>query len=61
MKLIEPGPGSTYLGQYTDADGNGFDGGKTYKLQVPANVPAAQFWALTVYNGGSRTLIRNSQ
>jgi hypothetical protein len=61
MKLTKPGPGSTYLGQYTDSEGNGFDGGKMYKLEVPANVPAAQFWALTVYDGESRTLIRNTQ
>ncbi len=61
MKLSGPGPGSTYLGQYVDDQGNGFDGSKTYKLEVPANVPAAQFWALTVYNGESRTLIRNDQ
>ena len=61
MKLTGPGPGSTYLGQYEDAKGNGFDGGKTYKLEVPDDVPAGQFWALTVYNSESRTLIRNTQ
>lgn len=61
MKLDGPGPGSTYLGQYEDADGHGFDGANTYKLIVPANVPAGQFWALTIYDSDSRTLIRNEQ
>jgi hypothetical protein len=61
MKLDGPGPGSTYLGQYEDAEGKGFDGGELYKLVVPADVPAGQFWALTVYDSNSRTLIRNDQ
>jgi hypothetical protein len=60
MKLNGPGPGQTYLGQYEDSEGKGFDGGKLYKLEVPANVPAAQFWALTIYSSDSRTLIRNN-
>lgn len=61
MKLDSPGPGSTYLGQYEDANGHGFDGALLYKLTVPADVPAGQFWALTVYDSDSRTLIRNDQ
>ncbi|MEL6808627.1 MAG: DUF1214 domain-containing protein [Pseudomonadota bacterium] len=61
MKLEEPGPGSVYLGQYEDADGHGFAGGNTYTLDVPADVPAQQFWALTVYDSHTRTIIRNDQ
>lgn len=61
MKLDGPGPGSTYLGQYEDSNGHGFSGDTLYKLVVPANVPAGQFWALTVYESESRTLIRNNQ
>ncbi|WP_408345927.1 DUF1214 domain-containing protein [Paraburkholderia sp. RL17-337-BIB-A] len=26
------------------------DGGKTYRLHIAANVPAQQFWAVTVYD-----------
>jgi hypothetical protein len=59
MKMTGPGPGSAYLSQYESPDGTGFDGAKNYKLEVPANVPAAQFWALTVYNSHSRSLIQN--
>ncbi|QSP95515.1 DUF1254 domain-containing protein [Marinobacter salinisoli] len=61
MKVTEPGPGSAYLGQYESPEGGGFDGAKTYKLVVPADVPADQFWAMTVYNSHSRTLIRNEK
>lgn len=61
MKLDAPGPGSVYLGQYEDANGHGFDGGNTYRLEVPTDVPASQFWALTVYNAHTRTIIQNAQ
>jgi hypothetical protein len=59
MKMTAPGPGSAYLSQYESPEGGGFDGGKNYNLVVPADVPADQFWALTVYDSHSRTMIRN--
>lgn len=37
------------LGQF-DENGKNLDGSKTYKLKVPANVPANQFWSVTMYN-----------
>jgi hypothetical protein len=44
------GKGSQYLGAYSDSDGEWFDGGKNYILQVPAHVPANDFWSVTVYD-----------
>ncbi len=61
MKIEKPGPGSAYLAQYEDENGIGFDGGKNYTLTVPAEVPADQFWAFTVYDSHSRTLIQNTK
>ena len=61
MKMTGPGPGSAYMAQYYDGDGVGFDGGKTYKLEVPGNPPVDQFWALTVYDSHTRTLIENER
>ncbi|MDH5426690.1 MAG: DUF1254 domain-containing protein [Nitrospirota bacterium] len=61
MKITKAGPGSTYIAQYEDENGIGFDGGKNYTLTVPADVPAAQFWAFTVYDSHGRTLIQNKQ
>lgn len=42
-------------------DGNGrtLDGGKTYRLKVPANAPVSQYWSATVYDRQTHTLIRN--
>jgi hypothetical protein len=56
-----PGVGQAYLGSYRDQDGNAFDGGKAYRLRVPPNPPAEQFWSVTVYNSAERATIRNEQ
>ncbi|USD42361.1 DUF1254 domain-containing protein [Vibrio sp. SCSIO 43135] len=37
-----------YLNGYQDSDGEILDGGKSYKLTVPANVPAQRFWSTTL-------------
>ena len=41
MKLI--GAGSQYAWGYLDSKGNPLDGSKSYKLNIPANVPAKDF------------------
>ena len=41
-----------------DKDGNTFDGGKTYRLTVPANPPVKQYWSLTAYDRELHTLIK---
>ncbi len=53
------GKGSGYLGTYYDADGNAFMGEYDYSLRVEPNVPAANFWSLTVYDIENRVVIRN--
>ena len=61
MISTTPGIGQAYLGGYVDSDGNGFDGSKTYRLRVPAEVPAKNFWSLTIYDVATRCLIDNPQ
>jgi len=53
------GPGSTYIQAFEDKDGNHFDGAKSYHLKLPANVPAAAFWSLTLYSTESRSMLQN--
>lgn len=60
MVTRTPGVGQAYLGSYRDENGNAFDGGKSYRLRVPPNPPAKQFWSVTVYDTESRGLIQNS-
>jgi hypothetical protein len=43
------GAATFYLLGAKDAQAAPLQGGKTYRLRVPPNVPAQQFWAVTVY------------
>ena len=57
--VMKAGPGSQYVQAFKDKDGNRLDGGKSYRLHVPANVPAAAFWSLTIYDSATRSMIQN--
>ncbi len=59
MRLTEIG--SQYLGAFTDSKGEYFDGGKTYKVTLPPNIPAAKFWSFTVYDNQSRSMLETPQ
>jgi hypothetical protein len=62
MMSDKPGPGVTsYLEVKKDKDGKALLGQNTYKLHVPANVPAGNFWALTLYSEQTRRLIDNKK
>ncbi|HEY9261461.1 DUF1254 domain-containing protein [Chitinophaga sp.] len=53
--------GSQYLGAFFDAAGQAFDGASTYKLVIPANIPAAKFWSLTLYDNQTRSMLQTEQ
>jgi hypothetical protein len=53
------GSGQFYLISIKDKDGNAFDGGKTYRLTVPANAPVEQYWSATAYDRVTHALIHN--
>ena len=53
------GTGQFYLISIRDKDGNPFDGGKNYRLTVPANAPVEQYWSVTAYDRVTHALIRN--
>jgi hypothetical protein len=56
-----PGVGQAYLGCYRDKDGHALDGAKSYRLHVPANPPAKQFWSVTVYDTATRSIVQNKE
>ena len=49
-----------YLFATRDASGQALDGSSTYQLTVPPNVPASQYWSVTLYNRDTHTLIRGA-
>ena len=57
MAIRQPGPGQVYLGVNKDAAGDWLDGGRHYRLRIPANVPARQFWSVTAYDLETRCFI----
>jgi hypothetical protein len=58
MSNTKPGEGSAYACIGKDSKGNWFDGGKTYKLTLPANIPHKNFWSMTVYDSQTRSLLQ---
>ena len=55
------GIGSQYLIAAKDADGNPFDGAQTYQVTLPADIPAARFWSLTLYDTETRSMLQTPQ
>lgn len=61
MTSKTPGVGQVYLSAYQDKAGDWLDGGRSYTLHVPPNVPAKQFWSATLYDNDTRRLLENTQ
>jgi hypothetical protein len=61
MVLKMVGKGSQYAYAVTDANGDYLDGSKTYKLNIPANVPAADFWSVVAYDPQTRSELQTGQ
>jgi hypothetical protein len=59
LGVMHAGPGGQYMQAFKDNDGNHFDGGKSYRMHVPANPPAAAFWSLTLYDSATRSMVQN--
>jgi hypothetical protein len=61
MIMRIPNVGSQYLMGFLDADKKPLDGGKTYKVTLPKNIPARAFWSLTVYDNQTRSMLDTPQ
>jgi hypothetical protein len=61
MIMRLPNVGSQYLMGFLDADKNPLDGGKTYKVTLPKDIPAGKFWSFTVYDNQTRSMLQTPQ
>ncbi len=58
MALKAVGKGSQYAFTYLDSNGNPLDGSKTYKVNVPKDPPAEDFWSFTLYDNQTRSMLQ---
>jgi hypothetical protein len=56
-----PGKGAKYVIAFTDAAGAPLSGGSSYKINLPVNIPAANFWSVTLYEAENASGLANGQ
>jgi hypothetical protein len=61
MTLKMVGEGSQYACAFVDAQGNPLDGGKAYRVHMPAHIPAKDFWSFTLYDNQTRSMLQTDQ
>jgi hypothetical protein len=61
MTLKMVGIGSQYALADRDATGQYLDGTKTYRLHLPPQIPAKDFWSVVVYDPQTRSMIQTDQ
>ena len=55
------GVGSQYLACYRDSNDDFLMGDNVYQLTLPKDIPAQNFWSVTVYHPDTRSLLQNGQ
>ena len=56
-----PGMGAKYMIAFTDSTGAPLSGGANYRVKLPPNVPAANFWSMTMYEAANASGLANGQ
>jgi len=59
MKMV--GIGSQYAAAFVDSEGGALDGSKTYKIRLPPNIPAKDFWSFVVYDNQTRSMLQTDE
>ena len=54
------GGGTFYLTGLFDSNGDMYDGQSTYKLNVPKDTPAKDFWSVIVYSMETKNFVKNA-
>jgi len=61
MVSQSPGKGAKYMIGFNDSNGTPLSGGNNYRLNLPANIPAAMFWSVTLYEAENASGLANGQ
>ena len=56
-----PGKGAAYMISFTDSQDKSLVGSNSYILHLPANIPAANFWSVTLYDAANASGLENGQ
>ena len=56
-----PGKGAKYMIAFTDGTNTPLSGDANYRLRLPANIPAANFWSVTLYDAENASGLANGQ
>ena len=56
-----PGRGAKYMIAFVDGSGANLSGGSRYRLRLPRDIPAANFWSVTLYEAENGSGLANGQ
>jgi hypothetical protein len=56
-----PGRGAKYMIAFVDSQGANLSGGSRYRLRLPRDIPAANFWSVTLYEAENGSGLANGQ
>jgi hypothetical protein len=55
------GKGAKYMIAFTDSAGTPLSGGESYRVTLPKDIPAANFWSVTLYEAENASGLANGQ
>ncbi len=61
MVSMTPGKGAFYMLAFEDGDGEPFVGDRSYKVNLPKDIPAELFWSVTLYDAANGSGLDNGQ
>ena len=56
-----PGKGAKYMMAFTDHEGTPLSGDASYRVTLPPNIPAANFWSVTLYDAENASGLANGR
>ncbi len=61
MSIKMVGAGSQYGVAFVDSKNQPLDGGKSYRLRLPPNIPVKDFWSLVLYDNQTRSMLQTDE